>query len=488
MKQIFVFVAIAIATAMTSFISCEKDAHQFQTSDKPSPTTPLSITVGFEGQTADDNTPESKLYLQSESRVQWSSNANDKVIYVFDNSNVKHVFTSSESGAARNRTFSADANDPITMDDIQYVLWSGKVATGSNSDVSTLSGNVFGGLNLKFDQKVNNVNSFAPDVNVAVMKVGDNALRNVFGYIRFSVPKAADNDYAAIKSVTFEADEFMTGDVQIDYSGTAPVATIASNGDKKVKVTTRFKNGYEPGNYYAVVPAGTYHNVKVTIEPFAEEASSQSASTGAVFTLNAKSAITVTRGQYTVIKGNLPYTDPSTVTYTWPNDPDAFDYGVTDSKTAEYPSKDSDNKYPTCPYTLDKVSYYGGSFGGDGKFNLNRCFAPTIANAISQSRYISFKINKPGTVDFIPRNISNANNTTPILYLAIRTTKNGASTDTIIFEKDMKDVSTSKLESERLYIPITSSNLEGITEAATVYIFLNTYQMTLYPLTWTVAP
>lgn len=275
----------------------------------------ITLSVGQEepGSVSETGTASSdtRTYVQG-SKIQWSSsNSFDKVLFVFDTKGVKNKFTSTSSKAEAVRSFSGTISEGSK---IKYVLWSGKSAS---SDQSSLDGNIIGGTNLAVPstQAITNTSSFAPSSNISVMKPGDNKLRNVMGYLRYTIPADA-NGCATIKSVKFEAEEDLVGNIQIDYSGSDPVATIVSGGSKSVTVTTRYQSkipGYEPGNLYAVVAPGVYHNMKITVTPFAVSASSQDAAAGEPFTLTVKNPVTVVRGKYTSA-GELPNVKPEPVT------------------------------------------------------------------------------------------------------------------------------------------------------------------------------
>lgn len=275
----------------------------------------ITLSVGQEEPSSvsdtEDASVNTRTYVQG-SKIQWSSSGSyDKVLFVFDTKGVKNKFTSSSTKAEAVRSFSGTISEGSK---IKFVLWSGKTAS---SDQSTLSGDIISGDNLSVPatQNIANTNSFAPTSNIAVMKPGDNKMRSVMGYLRYTIPADANN-CATIKSVKFEADEDLVGNIRIDYSGSEPVATIVSGGSKSVTVTTRYQTkipGYEPGNLYAVVAPGVYHNMKITVTPFKNGASDQNAEAGEPFTLTVKNPVTVVRGKYTNA-GALPNVKPEPVT------------------------------------------------------------------------------------------------------------------------------------------------------------------------------
>ena len=511
MKKIIAFAAFA--AALVTAASCVKER-----SNAPVQTTTKVLSLGFE-----ENAPDSKTYIRDYKigNVWWSTNAVDKVIYVFDKDANKYTFASTSTTTEATREFSCDSWP--TEAEAKFVLWSGKQATGSNPDASTVSGSVISGLSLSSAQTIGNANSFSLSANIAVMKEGDTALRNVFGYIRYTVP--AVNTLAGIKAVSVSADEDLAGNVQINYSGADPVATIVSGGVKSVSATTRFKEGYQPGTYYLVVPAGTYHNVKFTITPFAEGAdvSSQDAAAGTPFTLNVKGDVVVERGKYTDA-GTLPVSDPNAGgsgggedddddDIEWPTDEDAFDYGVEKNKekTAAYPEAERTalgiaNNYTIAKgnsVTLDKVTYFGqmvfyGNRWTSGSHPKPDAWMTGYENIIPQTFCVSWKVNRPGKLQYY---ISVGSQTTidrGIIYkLAILKTVGGDTTAEILdtFEPtaDQIDLARQPWNNPQFYheFVISKDDLLGIDEAATLFLFhtqkqeKSNIQVHEFPIKWT---
>ncbi|MBO4427821.1 MAG: hypothetical protein J5771_05015 [Bacteroidales bacterium] len=467
----------------------------------------ITLRLGFEQQSSKSISALTKTYV-SGSRILWSgSSSYDKCIFVFDSNGQKSAFTSSSTVDEATRAFTGTVSEGAS---VKYVLWTGRSATG---DRSTLDGNVLGGttLSLPSGQIISDENSFCRTANIAIMKQGDRALRNVFGYIRFTIP-ASEGGHAAIYSVLFSADENMAGKVRIDYSGSEPVTSIYASAEKEVEVITRYVNqssfkGYQAGTYYAIVPAGTYHNMKITVTPFTDEAISENAATGEPFTLTCKSDVTVVRGKFTSA-GTLPARDPDLpvidpdqdpgaepeepaeifpLNGRWPNDSTAFDYEVPDYKLAKIDGCVGN----TFPQTVDKV-YYGSGVAlgtGNDKFSLNR--TNSLDNTYPSAplpkdgRVISLKINKPGTLSFIPRvqDVSDP----PTVYVALETTKGLQKSCKYIYEHKLTDGSTTANdETQRKYLTITESDLDGITEPATIYIFCKDKLLIIYPVKWIV--
>ena len=288
----------------------------------------ISITAGFENQR---NVNGTKTHVTGGYNISWGSG--DNAIYVFDSKGAKNKFTSTESGVSTSRTFTGTIS---SGSQIAYILWTGKGKDETdNSEMKTVPGGSAGGetitpgnggavvdwdqnqtkagaffatqyfvgstLEVVNPQNISNTNSFANKANIAIYRSGDSTLKNVFGYIRFTVPKGDDGN-AAIKKVEFTSDNDMAGKIKIDYTGDEPVTTILSNGSKTVTVNTRWNpstSRYEDGTLFAILPPGTYKNLKIKITPFKDGASTEDAATGEAFELTSTRDVVIKRGQYT---------------------------------------------------------------------------------------------------------------------------------------------------------------------------------------------
>lgn len=274
----------------------------------------IVISAGFDNMV--NGASGSKTYVDG-SQIHWSSAAADKVLYVFDTKGVKNVFTSNQTGESATRAFSGSISDGS---EVRWILWSGKIASEDQSALSEESNTtgsdnlghetigasgtiqfstksessshiVIGGSSLRVvnPQNVSNTNSFAQDANIAVGKAGETALRSAFGFIRFTVPAGTDG-HGTIKSVTFSADEYLAGEIQIDYNGDEPLTRIVADGSRSLTVNNYFDgSGYAAGDVYAVLPAGTYHHLTLTVTP----------TEGDPYILASKNAVVVNRGQFT---------------------------------------------------------------------------------------------------------------------------------------------------------------------------------------------
>lgn len=249
---------------------------------------------------------------------------------MFDSNGKKNVFKSTSSTIEVARSFTGTIPSGGKP---KYVLWTGKlqnddntiltetsdaldsalgsetIVSGGSATLDTKAGGSatsvrFSGscLAVSSTQTINYQNSFVADGNISIMKEGDSCLKSVFGYLRYRIPVSDQGNYATIKSIKITADENIAGQVEIDYSGNEPVASIVSKGSRSITVNTRWQSktsSYEPGLYYAILPVGKYHNVSVEITTFNGAASSYDAPTNAPFTIYCRGEVVVERGRYT---------------------------------------------------------------------------------------------------------------------------------------------------------------------------------------------
>ena len=498
MKNIFAIFFIILVG-----ISCSKE----QSGDVSDAST-LTIQAGFEDKASVDT----KTYVKDPAAgtIWWGNTSQDRVLFVFDDAGEKTVLTSTSETPEAVRTFSSDS---WSGGEWKYVVWTGYTQT---KDQCALNGSVLSGPTLKVQnpQAISNSKSFNNTANIAVMKPEDSVLKNVFGYLRFTLPTYPGSSLAGIKSVTLTADENVAGDIQIDYSGETPVTSVISNANasRTLTLNTRYKQegpqGYEPGYVWMVLPAGTYHNASLTITPFTSDPVNKDATTGDPFTVNFIGNLVIKRSQYTDC-GTLPLTGPSNEQpdepeeeTIWPNDEDAFDYGLSvgASKTADmsgYINYVATNASLSAPITLDKVTYCGN----ESRFREKPCFIANRAKLFTKidgldfpttaTQNFFFKINRPGTISYFPR-MTNANNSPRYIVAIVKETESGTSAK-YIFDGLPKTRSTSESDKDkadcRITVDITAEDLQGITEPATVYVFhLDVGDVTsYYPFTWTVA-
>ncbi len=325
------------AAVLLLLASCSQEAVQPDRQDGRQ----MVITAGWE-----DPAPETKTYLSGGTQIRWSTNARDKRIYVFDTKGGKNTFTSTSETYEATRTFTGTITSGSS---VKYILWHGSdtddcvltessggtgtetMTSGGSATLETKAGlmppvNAFSGtsLILPSTQVISNGHSFAANANIALMKEGDPCLKSVFGYLRYRIP-VSSYGHAAIKSVTVSADEDLAGQVDIDLSGDDPVTHIVADASSTITVNTRWKDtSYEYGLYYMVIPAGTYHNMSITITPFSGAADSQSAATGDPFTIYCRGEVVVERGKYTDL-GTLPLAKPASSNPGFKFDTDYFE-------------------------------------------------------------------------------------------------------------------------------------------------------------------
>ncbi len=208
-----------------------------------------------------------------------------------------------------------------------------------------------------------------------------------------------------------------------------------------------------------------------------------------------------------------PTTPEPTVPFEWPNDPTAFDYGVADkeSRRAAYPLADREaaglpgQGELSGPALIDGITYGGpGIWFYGNRMTINKVnaeWSEEYPDVIPTKHYVSFKINRPGSVNFY-QSIASGITRIPTYFMAVVTTKNGVTSAKIVDSVIPADVTEARPgspdasyseENMKYHVTLTVApeDLEGITEAATVYIYHrwttgNTCQVHYYPLTWTV--
>lgn len=509
----------AILSMLLAVMACSKE-HVNVGTDRT-----LTICAGYE------EDPDSRTYIKDPSAgtIWWGTSGVDKILFVFDESGTKNVLTSQSTTAEAVRTFSSDS---WSGGDWKYAVWTGY---SQAKDQCALNGSVLSGptLMVQNPQTITNSQSFNNSANIAVMKPGDEALKNVFGYLRFTLPTYPGSTLAGIKSVTLKADENVAGDIRIDYSGEVPVATVISNANasKTLTLNTRYKGngpqGYEPGFVWMVLPEGTYHNASLTVTPFTSDPVEKEAETGEPFVVDFIGNLVIQRSKYTDC-GTLPLTGSTPVQpdepeeeNPWPNDTDAFDYGLDagQSRSAAYTATEfakygidggnNEKRSINGPVTVDGITY-----GGPGmSFYGNRMTTSKVKDQwstefpeiIPTQCYHSFKINRPGSVTFF-QSLGTSVARIPTYYLAVVTNINGVTTAKVVdsFTPGADGVIDGTVSSGRpgnpyqgddykkYYVTLTISeeDIAGITSAATVYLYHmdtvnNTNSVLYYPLIWT---
>ena len=136
----------------------------------------------------------------------------------------------------------------------------------------TCSGNVISGAVVLAAQNLSNTSSFAKKANISVSKSG-NTLKNVLGYIKFSLPELTEGSGAHnIKKIEFipgTEGEYFSGTGSVDFSGSVPVFAYTAAGDTstifRVKGATGNNPNYDPSDGYLCVPPGDYHGLSIAV-------------------------------------------------------------------------------------------------------------------------------------------------------------------------------------------------------------------------------
>ncbi|MBO4426937.1 MAG: hypothetical protein J5771_00430 [Bacteroidales bacterium] len=189
--------------------------------------------------------------------------------------------------------------------------------------------------------------------------------------------------------------------------------------------------------------------------------------------------------------------------YEWPTDTSAFDSGLAPGErvTGKYNKTElgiEGNGELSGPATTQKVTY-----GGPGvSYYGNRMTVKTVSsydknypNVIPASRYISFKINRPGSIKFYG---APGTATKATYCIALLTKVKGVTSAKIVHEispaeqpdgSDSANRTDSNIYSENwkkywVTLDITAEDLGEIDEAATVYIFNKKNSVHYWPIIW----
>ena len=176
----------------------------------------------------------------------------------------------------------------------------------------------------------------------------------------------------------------------------------------------------------------------------------------------------------------------------WPYDPGAFDYGVAPgvTKTADI-SVDAfgewgvakNERIPSPSISVDNITWLSGEKNGGTYMGIrivyNRVKArETVAGVkVASDIGIRFKINRPGTFSMYPRFMYAEDERAQKFIAVLVTKKGGVENATQIYEetKLSESMSTSVKEPKdkkyRIEFDVTADMLEGIDEAATIYLW-----------------
>lgn len=353
MKKLLIF----CIAGMTALSSCSKEEPQAPGTEGGGSSVPAEtrsqIRSGCEQIMEGSTFADTKTSVSNYKDVRWT--AQDKKIYVWDSAGKKHVFSCNTSIAESIRTFTGTITGGSK---IQYALWHGfednsmLSQSAKEPDTWIISGSC---LKLEEVQTVQDPSSFAPSDNFSVKRETDNSFLNVMGYFGFRIP-LSEESYGTIQSVSIMADENLSGEVEIVCrQGEAPFARIVAGGSKSVTVNAPLSresgpSHYEPGLYFAIVPPGTYHNVKVGVKTTENKS----------FTIDFMGEALVERGKYTYM-GTLPLEKPTPASPGFKFDSDYFQtYTDPSSGVVSYQIKssavgweNSQSPYFHCPAMTD---------------------------------------------------------------------------------------------------------------------------------------
>lgn len=327
-------------------IACTREERQPEAPSGDS----ITLSLGFEQPTSTGPSAETKTYVLSDGHtVSWASTNNsgggiEGRVYVFDSMGGKSTFNcgNKKRDAETVRPFSGTITEGST---VKYILWHGfsdnsilteTPQTSFGTDTVTAGGSAslitksdlthmkatFSGscLTLPAEQSINNYHSFDNRCNFTVMREGDNCLKSVFGYIRYVIPTSRIDKKGTVKRIVLKADEYVAGQVELDYSGAEPIASVVAGGSKTLTVNSRWQTNnnkgpwyYEDGQHFAVLPVGKYHNVELKITTLPEGSYSDNkdiahsrddAATDSL-TVYIRGEVVIERGKYTDL-GTLP--------------------------------------------------------------------------------------------------------------------------------------------------------------------------------------
>ena len=188
----------------------------------------------------------------------------------------------------------------------------------------------------------------------------------------------------------------------------------------------------------------------------------------------------------------------TTADYTWLNVEGTFDYNLASggkretkfNKTGITEALPAKKVAAGETFTWDGITYGPGAQYYDDKWSFNRCKnwdKSSYAKEFPLEAYEMLQVTQPGTLSFIPRAGSKTEDKMPEVVLAALTTKGDKVSFDYIYQQKLVVTETiaSKNEENRLYIEVTDEHLYGITEPATLYLFANLNNLTIYPVSYT---
>lgn len=176
----------------------------------------------------------------------------------------------------------------------------------------------------------------------------------------------------------------------------------------------------------------------------------------------------------------------------YPNDPEAFDYGLAPGKTktasiSEEAMADwavaKQDRLPSPSIVVDNITWLsaeknsGTYMGNRIVYNRVKAYEKVAGVKVASDIGIRFKINRPGTFSMYPRFMYAKTERMQKFIAVLETTRNGEKTLTRIFEetKPEENMSTSGKEQSdpkyRIIFDVTEEMLAGTEGAATIYLW-----------------
>ena len=355
-----------------------------------------------------------------------------------------------------------------------------------------------------------------------MMAVNDNGQLN-FKHLG-ALLKISINDLpAGVTSLVFNANVGVSGTLAVDSANPAEPFCALGSSASSISLPTEAVAG--DAVFYLPLPVGTLTG------GFSIDFKITSTNNKVVGTKATTSNVSILRGKLIPMKAFTP-------DFNWPSDTDAFDSGVAKnaSKTATYPAADRKTEELIALYgenglasgktlqnkegfassvTLDKVTYCAHFVSGTTyhklTFNGNRFDTASVrgprewlneseygTKTIPADLYFSFKVNRPGKMNYACV-LYNKLSDRPVTYkLAIIKTVDGVTSASNLIEftpdfdmiHDRKtDGSTPSSECYHEFV-VTADDLLGIDKAATLYLYgyqksNSNLTVSHYPFTWT---
>lgn len=216
MKTYTRIILAALACAVSA--SCQKGA-EFDTDSTPA-TEKMTISTDVMTKTSLNG-----------SDIHWTS---DDEVAVFDNAGMKNLFTAT----ATDGSYAEFAGEVTSGTTSIYAVYPYSLATSGNA--GTLK------VTVPTDQ-TSKAGSFAEEHNISVAKaervpgseVSEMTFRNACALLKFTIPAYLTD----VQAVTLSSNSTIAGEMTIDYTGDAPIATISEEGSKSISMTGSYEAG-----------------------------------------------------------------------------------------------------------------------------------------------------------------------------------------------------------------------------------------------------